>query len=86
MKTSDLAVKDEPQTLGNLFTAQNDTISRLRQEALGKVDFNKKKPEPETKKMVSEKKEKLNIPQSEDIESLMSINYVGWLEKKKIFL
>ncbi len=73
VRTSDLVVKAEPQIIDNLFTAQNDTISRLRQEALGKVDSNKKKitsTEPENKKIVPEHKEKLNIPQSEDIESL----------------
>lgn len=73
VKTSDLEVKREPQSFGNLFTGQNDTISRLRQEALGKVDSYRKKitpPEPENKKMASEHKEKINVPQSEDIESL----------------
>src|ERR1035437_2565188 len=73
VRTSDLEVKSEQQFLGNLFTGQNDTISRLRQEALGKVDSYKKKitpPEPENKKIVPEYKEKFNSPQSEDIESL----------------
>src|ERR1035437_10723576 len=73
VKTSDLEVKNKPVSLGNLFTAQNDTISRLRQEALGKVDTHKKKiasPEPEKKDMVLGQKEKINISTSEDIESL----------------
>jgi|ERR1017187_717232 ethanolamine utilization protein EutM len=73
VRTSDLEVKSEQQFLGNLFTAQNNTISRLRQEALGKVDSYKKKiapPEPENKKKVPEPKEKFNDLQSEDIESL----------------
>jgi|ERR1035437_203405 ethanolamine utilization protein EutM len=73
VRISDLEVKNKPQSLGNLFTAPNDTISRLRQEALGNVDTHKKKiapPEPEKKDMVLGQKEKINISTSEDIESL----------------
>ena len=73
VKVADLEGRVEPQSLGNLFTAQNDTISRLRQEALGKVDSYKKKnppPENENKKIVPEHKEKIIAPQSDDIESL----------------
>ena len=73
LRTSDLEVKSESQSLGNLFTAQNNTISRLRQEALGKVDSYKKKitpADPENKNVVPEHKEKLNVPKSEDLESL----------------
>jgi ethanolamine utilization protein EutM len=73
VRTSDMEIKNQPPSMGNLFTAQNDTISRLRQEALGKVDSYKKKiitPEPENKKMIPELKEKINTPNSEDIESL----------------
>ena len=73
VRISDREFKDEPLSIDNLFTAQNDTISRLRQEALGKVDSNKKKtlsPESENIKMVPEHKEKFNSLHSEDIESL----------------
>ena len=73
VRTSELEVKSEQQFPGNLFTGQNDTISRLRQEALGKVNLHKKNitpPKPENKKIVPEHKEKFNAPQSEDIESL----------------
>jgi len=73
VRTSDLEVKSEQHFLGNLFNGQNDTISRLRQEAFGKVDPHKKNitpPKPENKKIVHEQKEKFNAPQSEDIESL----------------
>ena len=73
VKAADLEGKVELHSLGNLFTAQNDTISRLRQEALGRVDSYKKKNPPletENKKIVPEHKEKIIAPQSDDIESL----------------
>jgi len=73
IRTSDLEVKSEPHSLGNLFTAQNDTISRLRKEALGKVETAKKKIAPsvhQKKDMILEQKGKINIPSSENIENL----------------
>jgi ethanolamine utilization protein EutM len=73
MGISDLEIKSETQSFGNLFTAQNDTISRLRQEALGKVETQKKKiapPENAKKDTVLGQKERINISSSEDIESL----------------
>jgi ethanolamine utilization protein EutM len=73
VRTSDRELKNESLSMDNLFTAQNDTISRLRQEALGKVNSNKKKIIPlesENIKLVPEPKEKFNATQSEDIESL----------------
>jgi microcompartment protein CcmL/EutN len=57
---SELEVKHDSNTIGNLFTAHNDTISRLRQEALGKT----KKTSPQAQK------EDMNGPQSEEVESL----------------
>ena len=63
----------EPKSMGTLFTAQNDTISRLRQEALGKVDSHKKKassPETEKINIAPLHKEKITASRSEDIESL----------------
>jgi microcompartment protein CcmL/EutN len=74
VKNSDVEVKtSEPNTLGNLFTSQNDTISRLRQEALGKADAIKKKSaqsEPENEKIVPEHKGIIKISNNENIESL----------------
>jgi ethanolamine utilization protein EutM len=73
VKNTGLDVKSEPNSLGNLFASQNDTISRLRQEALGKVDSIKKKPtpaEPESLKIIPEHKENTKASDSEDIESL----------------
>ena len=66
-------VKSELKPFGNLFTANNDTISRLRQEALGKVDTQKKKIAPpglEKKEILPELKEKTRTPVSDDIENL----------------
>jgi ethanolamine utilization protein EutM len=76
VKNSDVEVKNsEPNTLGNLFTSQNDTISRLRQEALGRADAIKKKvaqpePEPEIEKVVPEHKGTIKVSDTENIESL----------------
>ena len=73
VRAAGLEVGNEQPTLGNLFTAQNNTISRLRQEALGKADSNKKKitpPESENKKILPEYKEKIILPEPEDVESL----------------
>jgi microcompartment protein CcmL/EutN len=64
--------KSEPTSLGNLFTSQNDTISRLRHEALGKADSIKKKtqPEQEIEKVIPEQKQEIKVSNSENIESL----------------
>ena len=65
--------KSEQKPLGNLFTANNDTISRLRKEALGKVDTQKKKillPGLENKEILPEPKENNHSPLSDDIENL----------------
>jgi ethanolamine utilization protein EutM len=73
VRTSDSELKNELPSMDNLFAVQNDTISRLRQEALGKVGSNKKKIIPfgsGTIKMDPKPKDKFNAPQSEDIESL----------------
>jgi microcompartment protein CcmL/EutN len=74
VKNSDVEVKSsEPNTLGNLFTSQNDTISRLRQEALGRADAIKKKSaqsEPEIEKITPEQKGTIVVPGTENIESL----------------
>jgi ethanolamine utilization protein EutM len=76
VKNSDAEVKTtEPNSLGNLFTSQNDTISRLRQEALGRADAIKKKaakpePEPEIEKVAQEHKGTIKVSGTENIESL----------------
>ena len=74
VKNSEAEIKSsEPNTLGNLFTSQNDTISRLRQEALGRADAIKKKPaqpEPEIEKVVTEYKGTIKVSDTENIESL----------------
>ena len=76
VKNSDVEVKNsEPSTLGNLFTSQNDTISRLRQEALGRADAIKKKAaqpdlEPEIEKITQEHAGTIKVSGTENIESL----------------
>jgi ethanolamine utilization protein EutM len=64
-------VNNETKSLGNLFTSQNDTISRLRQEALGNTQKKKLAPlESEKSELVAERKEKIYAPVSDDIEHL----------------
>ena len=73
LKYSEVEPKTEVQPLGNLFTAQNDTISRLRQEALGKVNASKKaivKLEQENIDQIKEQKAALIGANPEDIGSL----------------
>jgi ethanolamine utilization protein EutM len=75
IKKENLDVKSDSNSIGNLFTSQNDTISRLRKEALGKADLLKKKiadTEPELKndKIIPEQKVNSNISNSEDFETL----------------
>lgn len=65
--------KTPPHSLGNLFTSQNDTISRLRQEALGKAESIKRKSAPsedESTKIIPDINKEKKTLNMENLESL----------------
>jgi ethanolamine utilization protein EutM len=73
IKYSTVEKVNDSQSIGNLFTSQNDTISRLRQEALGKVKTAQKtivKLEQENIDQIKEQKASLIGVHPEDIGSL----------------
>jgi microcompartment protein CcmL/EutN len=72
VKKSEPDAKPDANAIGNLFTIHNDTISRLRQEALGKANLAKKKAsdELEAKHPIQPPKEETNISLPDDIGSL----------------